>query len=304
MNNDAILIVGTGALATLFAARFAKAGISVTMLGTWQEGLEELNKKGVQVEGEERAYPVHATDNPADCMGLHHALVLVKAWQTKRAAKQLSSCLPADGLALTLQNGLGNEAILSSVLGKERVALGVTTMGATLISPGVSCLGGEGPVSLDPQPGNSQIQKLLRQAGIGVNVVDNLPSLIWGKLVVSSAINPLSALLRIKNGELLERSTARTLMGNLARETAGVAKSLGIVLPFLEPEGAAEEVARQTSENLSSMLQDILRGAPTEIDAINGAIANLAEQNNLQVPVNRTVWGLIKAIPVRGNIKM
>ncbi len=304
MKNDSILIVGTGALATLFAARFARAGISVTMLGTWPEGLAELNSKGVQVEGEERAYPVHATDNPADCKGLRHALVLVKAWQTERAAEQLSACLPADGMALTLQNGLGNDTILAAALGKERVALGVTTMGATLIAPGVSCLGGEGPVSLDPQPRNSQIQKMIRQAGIDVNVVDNLLSLIWGKLVVSSAINPLTALLRVKNGELLERSTARTLMGTLARETSGVAKSIGVVLPFLEPESAAEEVARQTSENLSSMLQDILRGAPTEIDAINGAIVNLAEQNNLQVPVNRTVWGLIKANPVRGNIML
>ncbi len=76
----------------------------------------------------------------------------------------------------------------------------------------------------------------MHQAGFDVNVVDNVQSLVWGKLVVSSAINPLTALLRVKNGELLERPSARALMGELARETAAVAKTLGIVLPFPNPE--------------------------------------------------------------------
>ncbi len=94
MKSDSILIVGTGALATLFAARFAKAGISVTMLGTWAEGLTVINERGVQVEGEERAYPVRATDNPNDCKDMPFALVLVKAWQTERAAQQLDRLSP------------------------------------------------------------------------------------------------------------------------------------------------------------------------------------------------------------------
>jgi 2-dehydropantoate 2-reductase len=65
-----------------------------------------------------------------------------------------------------------------------------------------------------------------------------------------------------------------------------------------------ENVAQRTAENLSSMLQDILRGAPTEIDAINGAVVQIAEKKNLHVPVNRTIWRLVNAFRVRGNIKM
>jgi 2-dehydropantoate 2-reductase len=135
-------------------------------------------------------------------------------------------------------------------------------------------------------------------------VVDNIQSLVWGKLVVSSALNPLTALLRIKNGEILESPQAMVLMGKLAQETAKVAKAMGISLPFTNPERAVEEVARRTGENLSSMLQDVLRGMPTEIDAINGAVIQIAKNKNLQVPVNQTMWSLIKAIPVRGNIKI
>ncbi len=303
MNSDSILILGTGALATLFAARLAAADVFITMLGTWPEGLAALSEKGVRVDGDDRAFHVHATDNPAECKGIRFALVLVKAWQTERAAHQLSGCLAEDGVALTLQNGLGNDTVLAWTLGLPRVARGVITLGATLLAPGLVCLGGVGTVSLESHPRLSPLKEMIHRAGFVVNVVSDLQSLVWSKLAVSSAINPLTALLRVKNGELLELPSARALMGELARETAAVAKTLGVVLPFPGPELTAEEVAQRTAENQSSMLQDVLRGAPTEIDAINGAVVRLAEENNLKVPVNRTVWSLVKAIPVRGKIK-
>jgi 2-dehydropantoate 2-reductase len=145
---------------------------------------------------------------------------------------------------------------------------------------------------------------MIHRAGFVVKVLDNVQSLVWGKLVASSAINPLTALLQVKNGELLENPPARELMGELARETAAVAKMLGVILPFADPVRAVENVAQRTAENLSSMLQDILRGAPTEIDAINGAVVQIAEKKNLHVPVNRTIWRLVNAFRVRGNIKM
>jgi 2-dehydropantoate 2-reductase len=302
MNSDSILILGTGALATLFAARLAAAGVSITMLGTWPEGLAALRENGVRLDGNDRVFYVHATDDPAECKGFRFALVLVKAWQTERAAHQLSGCLAKNGVALTLQNGLGNDTVLAKALGLPRIARGVTTLGATLLAPGLVCLGGDGTVSMEVHPQLSPLGDIIHRAGFVVNTVSDLQSLVWGKLAVSAAINPLTALLRIKNGELLELPSARALMGELARETAAVAKTLGVSLPFPDPQLAAEEVAQRTAENQSSMLQDVLRSARTEIDAINGAVVRLAEENNLKVPVNRTVWSLVKAIPVRGKI--
>jgi 2-dehydropantoate 2-reductase len=304
MKKDTVLIIGTGALATLFAARFARAGTSVTMLGTWADALAIINDKGVHVKGETKSYPVRATADPNECRGMPNALVLVKSWQTERAAQQLLGCLPEDGVALTLQNGLGNHTILATHLGPQRVLQGVTTLGATLNAPGEVCQGGEGPVSLDSHLRLPAIENVLGASGFDVQVVDDIQRLVWGKLVVSSALNPLTALLRIKNGEILEQPTALGLMGALAYETSSVAKKLGVVLPFKDPQQAVEEVAHRTAENLSSMLQDVLRGAPTEIDAINGAVVQLADKYNLQVPVNRTILSLVKAIPVRGNIKI
>jgi len=294
-----ILIVGTGALATLFAARLSAAGVDVTMLGTWQAGLDALRKEGarlVGLDGVERAYPVRATDNPVECRSARLALVLVKGWQTERAARQLYTCLDEDGLALTLQNGLGNREILVGTLDQQRVALGVTTIGSTLLAPGLARLGGDGLVSIEAHPRLDPLAAILRAAGFVITVVEDACSLVWGKLVISAAINPLTALLRVPNGELLERPAVRSLMGELAREAAAVARALGVGLPFEGPESAAEEVARRTADNRSSMLQDVLRGAPTEIDAICGAIVRNGEERDVPTPVNRLMWHLVKAL--------
>jgi len=296
-----LLIVGTGALATLFAARLSAVGVDVTMLGSWQAGLAALRKTGAYLEGGESQW-VRAIDNSADCQRAKLALVLVKSWQTERIAAQLRDCLAADGLAVTLQNGLGNDSILSNVLGQLRVGRGVTTIGATLLAPGVVRSGGEGVITLEAQVHLTELEAMLRSAKFELSVVEDVEPEVWGKLIVNAAINPLTAILRVKNGELLNNLSARALMGQLAHEAAQVAGAHAVLLPILDPEQAVEEVARRTASNISSMLQDVLRGTPTEVDAINGAIVRMGERVGVAVPVNRTLWSLVKALPVRGKI--
>ena len=294
-----ILIVGTGALATLFGARLSQAGHSITMLGTWKHGLDALRENGarlVDLNGHEHQFKVHATDDPQECARAKYALVLVKAWQTERVAEQLSGCLAEDGLAVTLQNGLGNYETLTHSLGLTRVALGTTTTGATLLGPGLARAGGEGIISIQRNQAIGPLEAGLKSAGFNVNIVENAKSLIWGKLVINAAINPLTALLRVQNGDLLERPPARELMRRLAEESAQVARAEEITLPFADPVSAVEEVARRTAQNHSSMLQDVLRNAPTEIDAINGAVVRAAQKHHLGAPTNLVCWRLVKAL--------
>lgn len=300
--ND-ILIVGTGALACLFAARLAAAGVSVTMLGTWREGLAALRMYGVtlvQADGRQTSYPVQVVDQTGPCVGSRYALVLVKSWQTPRAACQMADCLAPDGIALTLQNGLGNYEALAEVLGPERVALGTTTTGATLLSSGRVRPGGEGIVSVGASPRLAPLLKRLEQAGFHLETLEDVQALIWGKLVVNAAINPLTAVLKMPNGEILSRPSARQLAANLAHEVIAVAEAQGITLPHADPVQIAETVAQKTAQNHSSMYQDIQRGAPTEIDAICGAVVQKGQALGVPTPVNYTLWKLIHAL-VEGN---
>ena len=131
-----ILIEGTGAMACLFAARFAQAKMPVTLSGTWQEALSALKENGVRLverDGSERAYPVSVVERACHSRHFEQALVLVKSWQTEATAERLKDCLSPSGLALTLQNGLGNQEQLEKARGSGRVCLGVTTAGATLL---------------------------------------------------------------------------------------------------------------------------------------------------------------------------
>jgi 2-dehydropantoate 2-reductase len=286
-------------LASLFAAKISATGIPVTMLGNWKEGLAALRLYGVtlvQPDGKQKAYPIRVVDDSSDCVGMKYALVLVKSWQTARAAKQLKKCLSDDGIAVTLQNGLGNREILESILGEERVALGVTTTGATLLSSGRVRPGGQGLISLGEHPRLEPIREYLKSAGFKLETIKNTDTLIWSKLVVNAAINPITALLKVSNGSLLSRASARQLSADLAKEVASLASAQGIQLSFKNPVAAAEKVAKGTENNHSSMYQDIQRGAPTEIDAICGEVVRLGKELGVQTPVNYTVWKLINAI--------
>lgn len=297
MKDERVLIVGTGAMACLFAARLAPL-VDVTLLGTWQDGIGALRDRGVRIiesDGSERSYAVSATDNPSECSGALNALVLVKSWQTTRAADQLAACLSDDGIALSLQNGMGNLEKLQEKLGEDRAALGVTTTGATLLEPGLVRVGGMGPTHIVPQERLRQMVHWLRQTGFTIEESSDLQSLLWGKLVINAGINPLTAILRVPNGELLERRDATWLMYAAAKEAVAVAEAKGVDLPFEESDMEVVNVAHRTAKNHSSMYQDILRGAPTEIDAICGAIVEEGSKHGVPTPINETFWHLIRA---------
>jgi 2-dehydropantoate 2-reductase len=285
-------------MAGLFGARLSPFA-PVVMLGTWREGLKSLRKDGlrlVESDGQERTFKVRVIEDPQDCAGARMAIVLVKSWQTARVARQLSECLAEDGIALTLQNGAGNLETLQAELGRDRAALGVTTTGATLLGPGRVRAGGVGPTHVAAHPRLKPLIDLLEQAGFEVERAEDIESLVWGKLIINAGINPLTGVLRIPNGELLERADARHLMAAAAREAAAVAASKGVRLPYDDPVRQVEEVARKTASNHSSMYQDVQRGAPTEIDAISGIIYREGSRLGTPTPVNETLWHIVKAM--------
>jgi 2-dehydropantoate 2-reductase len=294
-----LLIVGTGAMACLFAARLSQAGAAVAMTGTWPEGLRALKEQGVRLvdpDGQEQAFPVRVVEQPVQGAVFENALVLVKAWQTGQAGAVLAGCLSPAGLALSIQNGLGNREKLVAALGEGRVAVGSSTTGAHLLGPGRVQAAGEGALALGVHERLPQLAQLLAGAGFGVEMHPRLDDLLWGKLVINAAINPLTALLNVPNGELLERPEALCLLRALAREAARVAEAKGAALPYPDAAAMAERVALRTAKNRSSMLQDVARAAPTEIDAICGAVVRAGEETGIPTPINHTLWLLVKAL--------
>ncbi|HVN56395.1 MAG TPA: 2-dehydropantoate 2-reductase [Anaerolineaceae bacterium] len=293
-----ILIVGTGAMACLLAARLALSGQAVRMLGTWEAGIGAIQARGIRLttgDGQVQTIRVLATSSLDQVAGAPFALVLVKSWQTARAAEQLKNCLHPQGVALTLQNGLGNREILADSLGAERSAAGMVTIGATLLGPGDVRAGGEGEIVVEASARLEPWLPALYRAGLAVRTDADFTVALWQKLAINAAINPLTALLEVPNGALLASPHARQLIQATVDETVRVARAIGINLDPLRLEEAVWQVARKTAANRSSMLQDVLRGAPTEIEAINGFICRTGSRLGILTPINQTMVHLIKA---------
>ncbi len=293
-----VLIVGTGALATLFAARLAQQGHPVTLLGSWREGIAALQAHGARVlepDGREIQVPVRATDRPEQVPRHRYALILVKAWQTEAAIARLQPTLAEDGLALTLQNGLGHQERLREALGADRVAVGVTMAGATLLAPGrVRAAGGE-EIVVERHPRLPSLVQALQRAGFRVRVVDDARSALWGKLLINVAVNPFGALLGKTNGELLQDATALCFMEKAVQEVMQVVNALGVPLPYDDPMAEVRRVLAATAANRNSMLQDLSQGRPTEIDALCGAVVREAQRLGLTAPMNQALWEMVRS---------
>jgi len=296
-------VVGPGALGCLFAGLLALADHDVCLLGRRAAQADAISRNGLIVErdGVARRATVRAGIDAALLGPVDLAIVLVKATDTAAAAPSLPALLGSNGVALSLQNGLGNLDALTAVLGTERVLGGVSSQGATLLGDGHIRHAGFGPTSLAEASGHPSaraeaIAHLLDAAGLPTGAYADPRPLIWGKLIANAAINPLGAILRCQNGETVDRPDARTLFHALAREAGAVAAALGITLPFDDPAAHAESIARVTYANRNSMLQDVEAGRRTEIDAINGAVARLGAEHGVPTPVNATVAGLVCAL--------
>lgn len=296
-----ITIFGVGALGTLFGSRLHDLA-HVTLFGHWPEQIAAIRHEGILVthpDGTRSRHRLRVTNTLAEVPPADIVLILVKSYQTRNAARRAAKILRPGGLALTLQNGLGNLELLSKAVGRQRAAMGITAQGATVIQPGQLYHAGEGPTYLAGAPSQlaqlNTVSELFNAAGIKTSLADNADSLVWGKLAINAGINPLTALLNVTNGVLVEDQTLQRVMSAAAKEVEQVAAAQGIRLPYASAADRTAEVSRATASNRSSMLQDLSRHAPTEIDAISGVVIRLGDKLGVPTPVNQLLFNLIKA---------
>jgi len=298
-----LAIIGSGSLGSLFAA-FLSPYVDLVLVGHWPAQMTLLRETGlilIHMDGHQTHHVFPVSNDPASVPPVDIALVLVKCYQTKLAAQATNTLLSSKGLAITLQNGLGNLEKLVQLLGSDRATQGVTSLGAYMVEPGIVRHAGKGQIYLPALKDNSfhapgliqDLAILMNAAGLETAVAADVDGLIWGKLVVNAGINPLTALLRVPNGFLAANEIARKIMVDAAQEAAEVALALGINLPFADPASRVIEVAQQTAANNSSMLQDVRRNAPTEIDAICGEIARHGQRIGIPTPINEELYRLL-----------
>ncbi|MBM4286101.1 MAG: 2-dehydropantoate 2-reductase [Deltaproteobacteria bacterium] len=299
-----IAVLGPGALGCLLAASLKEQGEEVVLLDYRPQRRELLQRRGITVHtlaGEVRVAPVPVALAAAGG-AFDLVVVAVKAYQTEAAAGLLPRLLAPGALVLTVQNGLGNLEALAAAVGPERLLAGVVFAGATRPEEGRVVHAGAGPTVIGAPPGSqvtparlAQVAQVFRRAGWECRIRDDIEVVLWEKLLVNVGINPLTALLRVPNGVLPAIPPAWELAVAAATEAAALARASGLALT-VDPDTRLREVCAATAANLSSMLQDVLAGRPTEIAALNGQVVARAKTHGLPTPVNYCLTRLLEAL--------
>jgi 2-dehydropantoate 2-reductase len=297
-------IVGSGAMGSLFGGRLSAAGVEVVLYDIFREHVEKVNADGLAIEDASTGFVTicrpRASTDPRALEGSDVLIIFVKSTATEQAAAELAPRAGRDAIVLTLQNGLGNEAIINRHFGPERTAAGVTSQGATFLGPGRIRHAGSGPTHICmTDRKNEKLAPLcaaLVAAGFETHVSTDVESLVWSKLVINVGINALTAITGQPNGWLLESEDTRAIMADLVAEAVAVARARGVTLTHSDPLAVVYDVARKTGANRSSMLQDFDRRRASEIDVMNGAIVREAAREGIPVPVNGTITRLVRAL--------
>jgi len=299
------LVVGPGSLGCLLSTSLSLQGFEVCLFDYDCSRAARLGEKGLtMIRGAEQYQSIIPVFCRAEDIPHPDIIFLcVKSGAVGSALQNVHSLLHEANLLIALQNGIGHLEIIDRDFPTLVWAAGVTALGANLRKSGEVVFAGSGKSRFGFLKDSTEKQRrLLRKAVLALNecgfeaeVAENIEAYIWEKLLINVGINALTAIHDCRNGELLTNKNWRNTLQAAVLEAAAVAKAKGILLPA-DPVDKTLAVCNATAANFSSMLQDVRRHRPTEIDAINGAIVRVAEKLSLKVPVNIALTEQVKEI--------
>jgi 2-dehydropantoate 2-reductase len=296
-----VAIIGAGAVGQLTASLLAESGLSVSLIARRQEQVNELNTKKltrINVDGTKTVQHIVSATNLTSLPMQDLLVVAVKYGHLQQLYKQLA-LLPNGIPLLFMQNGLAHfEEVLN--LPQKNIAFCSVSFGAQMVNQTTVRHSGVGLCKIAVERGGHHaFQKLLQlQSSLfPVEMVSNAEQMLFEKAVLNSLINPLTAVLQLKNGELVTNQQAFLLMKNIYQELTDAFESMEHSIPF----GDVVDLCRKTAKNTSSMLADRLQGRKSEIETIVGVILKKALAKGHYLPTLRTLYHQVLAIEESGE---
>lgn len=299
-----IAIVGPGAMGCLFAAMLtrSKAKHDLWLLDKDPERAKKINATGISVEGLSNfTQKIKVTAEAKEVDRCDLVIIFTKSYDTDKALRAIKPLLSDNTNVLSLQNGLGNLQLVCEAVGEDKAVGGIIVCGATLEGIGKVKLTGKAEAIIGRINGKifadlRRISTLFNEAGIPTKISKDINGVIWSKLIINAGINALASVCRMRNGVLLQHEGTRELMKQAAVEATKVAKRKRIKLIYDDPLQKVESVCTDTSDNICSMLQDVLQKQRTEIDFINGAVVRQGKSCGIKTPVNEMLTQLVESI--------
>lgn len=301
-----IHILGAGALGSAIGGTLATGGSEVTLISRSRPHVEAVQVRGLvlrDAEGGERTVRLAAAIDAHDLAPADLVIVLVKSFHTEAAIEGYRGALGPATIVLSLQNGLGHEAVLARAVGHERLLAGKTYVGGVFLAPGVVRAGVKDKLTLIGEPDGGISDRARRvatefaRAGLKTTVSDNISGTIWDKLLVNTATGALSGITRLPYGQLYALPEIQATALAAVAEAMAVARAKGVKLSIAKPIDAWRTAGAGLGPDFkASMLQSLEKGSVTEIDFINGAVVAEGERLGIPTPVNRTLVACIKGI--------
>ncbi len=304
-----VAVVGAGAVGCYFGARLAKAGAQVTLIGR-EAPMNAIAQQGLSIVSKDATESIQISTSTelSAVTGSDLVLFCVKTNDTQITARALQPYLKPQTALLSLQNGVDNVERIFQATGLRAipaavyVAVEVSAPGQLLHKGrGDLCIGAypfgdrEGAAAaLAMAPLIEQVSSWFEAAGVPCPVSENVLAELWTKLIMNCAVNAISALAQVPYGRMVESPEERDMIAALVRETIEVGRAHAVRLKDIDYERAAFELIEVMPGQYSSTAQDIARGKPTEIDALNGFVAVLAQKYQIQTPLNRWLTTLVK----------
>jgi 2-dehydropantoate 2-reductase len=300
-----IAVVGAGAVGGYFGGMFARAGAPIVFVGR-KHFADAVNSKGLvldKAEGQEQIRATATVEMSAvrDCPLI---LFCVKANNTSATATQMAPFVRPDTTVVCLQNGVDNSDQVRAVANVAAVPAAVYVAVSVPESGRVKHLARGDLIIGPPSERATYLVDLFIRAGIPCRVSDNIEGELWLKLLRNCALNAISALGHVRYGQIAKNENAKKLMEQIVDEVLAVARAARVAMPGVHDResgmAVTMELAMQMANAFSSTAQDLNRGRPTEIDALNGYVVRRGAELGVPVPVNHALFTLVKLAEQKG----
>ncbi len=303
--NVKVAVLGAGAMGCLFGGLLAEKGLNVVLIDVWKDHVDAINKNGLKMNGQggDRFIKIKATIDPKSLGTVDVIIVMCKATALEQALLNAKNIIGDKTVLMSFQNGIGHEAIMQKIAGKDKVLGGTTTQASNILGPGNIKNHASLPSWIGEYEGGmsdrvKDLAETFTAHGLETIASDNVKKKKWMKLFALTAVGPLSAIFDMHHTELYitnkESKLARELGKQIILETRKVAQADGVEVSEDECLEMFHKIVDSNQTNKSSMAFDIQYKRKSEIDFINGSVSKIGKKHGVPTPLNDMLYKIIK----------
>lgn len=310
LDKPKVVIVGGGAMGSLFGGLLAAGGLDVTLVDVWQAHVDAVRERGLRMTGHcgERSIALAATTDPSSLRAADVLLFQCKAFANDAAARSVAHLVRPETVAISFQNGLGNEEVLGRILGPQHMLAGLTAQGAEMTGPGAVRNFGDLPTWIGEWGGGASarataLADAFTRHGLPTFASADIKREKWQKLLGNVALGAVSAATQMTSAEIVAIPELREVVLRALDETAAVGRACGVTLPDEAKRAIFDRLTTVgnggTGASRSSMAADVEARRRTEIDTIHGAVARLGREKGVPTPTIDAMIGIVKGLESR-----